>query len=68
MTDSDCREAYEHIDGMGFALVHEIWMTKSRADKDAEPVEWYEILAAVPYLSLNDLEQIEDWKRLRADR
>jgi len=68
MTDDECREAYDHIDGMGFALVHEIWMTKPTADKDAEPVEWYEILAAAPYLSLNDLDQIEDWKRLRADK
>ena len=54
MTDDECREAYDHIAG-SFELVHEVWMTKATATKDAEPVEWYEILAAVPYLSLNEL-------------
>jgi hypothetical protein len=39
-------------------------MAKPTADKDAEPVEWHDVLLAVPYLSLNDLEQIEQWKRL----
>ena len=63
MTDDECREAYDHIAG-SFDLVHEIWMTKATPDKDAEPVEWHAVLQAVPYLSLNDLEQIEDWMRL----
>jgi hypothetical protein len=41
----------------------ETWMTKATADEDAQPVEWFDVLAALPYLSLNEVEACEDWRR-----
>jgi|GEM_PF-4759044 len=74
MTDSEFRELDEAIDHAGFAynVGTETWLTKATADSDAQPVEWHDVIAWLPYLSLNDLELYEDWarhakKRRRAD-
>jgi hypothetical protein len=65
MTDERYREIDEQIESLGWAYNRqsELFETVRRANADPSPVDWQNLLVALPDLSLNELMDYEDRKR-----
>ena len=65
MTDHEVREIDEQLTecGLTYNTRSELFQTIPRADAAAEPVEWEDVMFAVPDLSLNSLAAYEERKQ-----
>ena len=65
MTDDQVTELDEQLRecGLTYNARAELFQTIPRADADAEPVEWQDVMFAVPDLSLNMLAAYEEAKQ-----
>ena len=65
MTEHEVREIDEQLKecGLTYNPRSELFQTVPRADAEPEPVEWEDVLFAVPDLSLNGLVAYEETKQ-----
>lgn len=70
MTDEQVKEMDDHLAQFGwrYNAGNEWFEMAPTADKDAAPIEIIDVLIAMPYLCMNDIEAYEDKKQTQWHR